>query len=280
MSVDRRSGSDPTLRFSSRVGLYERFRPGYLPELTALLARECGLGPAARVADIGCGTGLLARVFLEFGCEVTGVEPNREMREAGERILAGEARFQMTDGRAESTGLAASSFDFVSAGQAFHWFDPLAARAEFHRILRPEGWLVLVWNERQPAPGLMTEYEALVRAFAAEPNRIDESDMARVFGGPFRTARLDNRQVLDCDGLIGRLTSSSYAPLPGAPNYPATVDGLREIFARYQQDGYVTMLYNTHVFYGRVTEGSDTARHAPNDCTLRTRQEGSTSVDG
>ncbi|MGA1994781.1 MAG: class I SAM-dependent methyltransferase [Bryobacteraceae bacterium] len=255
MSSERRTGPDPTLRFSSRVGHYQRFRPGYPQELAALLARECGLGPAARVADIGCGTGLLARVFLEAGCEVTGVEPNREMREGGEQILAGEPRFHMTDGRAESTGLAASAFDFVTAGQAFHWFDPPAARAEFHRILRPDGWLVLVWNERQPAAGFMTEYEALVRGFANESSRIDESDIGRVFGGPFRTARLDNRQALDCDGLIGRLTSSSYAPLPGAANYPAMADELREIFARYQQDGHVTMLYDTHVFYGHVAEG-------------------------
>jgi SAM-dependent methyltransferase len=250
-----RTEPDPTLRFSSRVGHYERFRPGYPHELAGLLERECGLGPAARVADIGCGTGLLARVFLELGCEVTGIEPNREMREAGERILAGAPGFQMTDGRAEATGLASCSFDFITAGQAFHWFDPPAASAEFHRILRPEGWLVLVWNERHEAPGFMTEYEALVRGFASEPNRIDESDMARVFGGPFRKARLDNRQLLDGDGLIGRLTSSSYAPLPGAANYQAMVGSLEEIFARYQQDGHVTMLYDTHVFYGHVAEG-------------------------
>ena len=119
-----RTEPDPTLRFSSRVGHYERYRPGYPKELAALLARECGLEPAARVADIGCGTGLLARVFLEFGCEVTGVEPNPEMRQAGERLLAGQPRFQMAGGRAEATGLAASSVDFITAGQAFHWYQP------------------------------------------------------------------------------------------------------------------------------------------------------------
>jgi SAM-dependent methyltransferase len=207
------------------------------------------------MADIGCGTGLLARVFLEFGCDVTGVEPNPEMRQAGERLLAGVPRFQMTSGRAEATGLAASSVDFITAGQAFHWFEPDAARAEFHRILRPGGWLVLVWNERQAAPGFMADYDVLVRGFAWEPSRIEERDIGRVFGGPFRRGRLDNRQLLDCQGLIGRLTSSSYAPLPSAPNYPAMVSSLEEIFARFQQDGYVTMLYDTHVFYGHVAEG-------------------------
>jgi SAM-dependent methyltransferase len=255
MDTEGLATHDPTRRFSSRVGDYERFRPGYPRELTALLARECGLEPAARVADIGCGTGLLARVFLDFGCEVTGVEPNREMREAGKRILANEPHFRMKEGRAEATGLGPSSFDFVAAGQAFHWFDPPAARTEFHRILRPGGWLVLVWNERQSAPGFMTEYEELVHGFASEPNRIKERNIAEVCGGPFHRARLDNCQLLDCDGLIGRLSSSSYAPLPGGGNYAAMVEEVRDLFTRYQQNGFVTIRYDTHVFYGHVEKG-------------------------
>jgi SAM-dependent methyltransferase len=249
-----RTESDPTLRFSSRVGHYERYRPGYPKELAAMLSRECGLQTASRVADIGCGTGLLARVFLEFGCEVIGVEPNPDMRQAGERILADEPRFRMIEGRAETTGLAPSSVDFITAGQAFHWFVPDAAHTEFGRILSPGGWLVLVWNERRAAPGFMADYEVLVRGFALEPSRIEGSDIASVFGGPFQRARLDNRQSLDCEGLVGRLTSSSYAPLPDAANYPAMVKSLEDIFARYQQDDRVTMLYDTHVFYGHVVE--------------------------
>ena len=58
---------------------------------------------ASKIADIGSGTGLLARLFLDFGCDVTGVEPNPEMRATGVRVLSGEPRFHTVKGRAEAT---------------------------------------------------------------------------------------------------------------------------------------------------------------------------------
>jgi SAM-dependent methyltransferase len=129
---------NPTLRFTDRVDDYVRYRPGYPREIVATLAAECDLMPASVVADIGCGPGNLSRIFLENGNEVIGVEPNDAMREAGVRELAGMgARFRSVDASAEETGLAPGSVDFVTAGQAFHWFEPAKTRAEFLRILRP-----------------------------------------------------------------------------------------------------------------------------------------------
>src|ERR1017187_1373940 len=89
----RLMSSDPTQRFSSRVEDYIRYRPSYPAEVIAFLERECGLTSQSRVADIGSGTGLLSELFLRFGGEVDGVEPNAEMRAAGERLLAGWPRF-------------------------------------------------------------------------------------------------------------------------------------------------------------------------------------------
>src|ERR1039457_822300 len=152
---------DPTQRFSSRVEDYIRYRPSYPAEVIAYLERECGLTPQSRVADIGSGTGLLSELFLRFGCEVTGVEPNAEMRAAGERLLAAWLRFPSVNGRAETTTLPDRRAGLVSAGQAFHWFDSDAARAEFLRILEPGGWVALVWNERLVSEGFLADYEAL-----------------------------------------------------------------------------------------------------------------------
>src|ERR1700722_5752457 len=150
---------DSTRRFSPRVEAYARYRPSYPPETLALLERECGLTLGSKIAGSGSGTGLLARLFLDFGCEVTGVEPNPEMRATGDRLLAGASRFHSLDGRAEATTLPDGSVDFVTAGQAFHWFEPVAARTEFQRILKPAGWGVLIWNERLVTPGFMAEHE-------------------------------------------------------------------------------------------------------------------------
>ena len=78
---------DPTKRFSTRVENYVKYRPGYPREVIDLLSAECGLTPAAVVADVGSGTGILSELFLQHGNTVYGVEPNQQMRAAAERFL-------------------------------------------------------------------------------------------------------------------------------------------------------------------------------------------------
>src|SRR5215469_16795520 len=141
--------ADAKQRFSNRVTDYARYRPSYPPELLDLLRMECGLQHEQNIADIGSGTGLLTKLFLENGNRVFGVEPNGEMRSAGEEVLRGYPNFTSIDGSAEATTLADSSVDFISAGQAFHWFDVELARGEFRRILKPGGWVVIVWQDRR-----------------------------------------------------------------------------------------------------------------------------------
>src|SRR5438132_150300 len=138
---------DATTRFSDRVSDYARNRPGYSGEILELLRRECGLTRQSVIADIGCGTGLLAKLFCEAGNRVYGVEPNGKMLESARESLNDCAGFVPVAGRAEATTLADRSVDFITAAQAFHWFDKEAARREFARILKPRGWVALIWNE-------------------------------------------------------------------------------------------------------------------------------------
>ncbi|MGA3238039.1 MAG: class I SAM-dependent methyltransferase [Bryobacteraceae bacterium] len=244
---------NPTQRFSSRAEAYARFRPSYPRETLGLLERQCGLTAACKIADIGSGTGLLARLFLDFGCEVTGVEPNPEMRAAGERMLSGEPLFHSVDGRAEATTLPDRSMDFVTAGQAFHWFEPAAARAEFQRILQPPVWVVLIWNERLATPGFMAEYEALMDKFAREKAHPTEAETSAFYGhANWRLARIPNRQPLNLEGLRGRIESSSWSPLPGADGYEAMIEEMTRLFRKYERDGRVTIEYETTVYYGSV----------------------------
>ncbi len=247
---------DPTTRFTPRVQSYQRYRPSYPSAILTLLENQCGLAPDSRIADIGCGTGLLAELFLEYGCEVFGVEPNAAMRAAAEELPAAGERFHSINGRAESTTLADASVNLVTAGQAFHWFDPVAAHHEFSRILKPGGSLVLVWNERRAAPGFQTDYETVIRDCAPEKNRIQEASIDVVFGHrDWRLTEFPNRQHLDLAGLQGRLASSSYAPLPDSPGYGPLMDALQTLFEKYQQDGRVTLLYDTKVYWGVIQAG-------------------------
>jgi len=250
--------SDPTKRFSSRVEDYIRYRPSYPGAILVWLERECRLTAPAHIADIGSGTGILSRLFLDFGCHVFGVEPNADMRAAAERLLAGEPRFHSVDGRAEATTLSAASVDFVTAGQSFHWFDPAAARGEFRRILRPGGWVVLIWNERLVTPGFLTEYENLLQRLSTDYGRVDHRQVGAEAIDQFfahqqwRAASFPNHQDFDWEGLRGRLLSSSYAPLPGSPKYQPMMEELASIFAGYEQAGQVKVGYETRVYAGQI----------------------------
>jgi SAM-dependent methyltransferase len=243
--------ADPTTRFSTRAGAYERYRPSYPPDVIELARRECDLTAASRVADIGSGPGIMSRLFLDAGCEVFGIEPNAEMRQSGERALAGYPRFHSLAGRAEATGLPDASVDLAVAAQAFHWFEPVGARAEFRRILRQHGWVMLVWNERRRTPGFMVDYDAAIAEYAPEQPRVDPRRIADFFAGEYRHAQFSNEQRLDAEGLRGRLASCSYAPEPGSPTFEKLMRLMDELHARYQEDGIVRVLYETDVFYGR-----------------------------
>jgi len=244
---------DSVQRFSSRVEAYARFRPSYPGETLALLERECGLTPAGKIADIGSGTGQLTRLFLGFGCEVAGVEPNAGMRAAAERFFAGEPRFHSVDGRAEAATLADGSVDFVTAGQAFHWFNPVAARTEFRRILKPAGWVVLIWNERVLSRGFMAAHEEIQNQFAREKAHPATAEFNAFYGhDKWRVARIPNRQRLNEEGLLGRIESCSWSPLPGSEGYDAMRREIVQVFRKYQRDGYVTLEYETTIYYGTM----------------------------
>jgi SAM-dependent methyltransferase len=258
MVTDPSMVTDPKERFSDRVGDYVRYRPGYPSELLDLLVRVCGLAPGRVVADLGSGTGLLTRVLLATGARVVGVEPNAAMRRAGEEALAGEARFESVDGCAEATGLAGASVDVVAAGQAFHWFDPTRARAEFSRIVKPDGWVVLIWNRRKDT-AFGRDYENMLERFAPDyahvrtRERSAEPSMRAFFGpaGP-SVARFYNEQRLDEAGLRGRLLSSSFAPPSGHPQHEPILRRLGEIYRTHAVGGAVAFAYDTVAWYGRL----------------------------
>ena len=250
-----------TQRFSDRVADYVRYRPGYPRDIVTTLAAECGLTPASVIADIGCGPGNLARIFLDNGNRVIGVEPNGPMRAAGVREMAwAGARFEAVDGTAENTGLAPNSADFITAGQAFHWFEPDKARTEFLRILRPGGgWCALVWNEHHRASAFLDAYDGLLRRYGTDyaevrGKRNAAKDVERFFA-PQTVERREftYRQHFDYEGLRGRLESSSYAPRPGQAAYAPMMAELRELFGRSAADGRVAFEYETFLYYGRLS---------------------------
>jgi len=251
--------SNATSRFSDRVDNYVLYRPSYPAEVLDALKAECKLMPGHRVADIASGTGLWSRLLLENGNPVFGVEPNAEMREAGARLMATFPNFTSVSGTAEATTLAAQSVDFVTAAQAAHWFDRRPARREFTRILKPGGWLVLLWNERLThSTEFLREYEDLLLTYGTDYEDVRHERTTEAVNeffdpAPFQEREFEMRQEFDYAGVEGRLLSSSYAPGPEHPQHAPMLRELRRIFdARAVQDR-VAFEYKTRLYFGRVT---------------------------
>ncbi len=249
---------DGTSRFSSRVDNYLRFRPGYPREIIQLLRDECGFNSGTVVADIAFGTGLFTRLLLEQGSRVFGVEPNPEMRRAGEEFLSGFPNFISVSGTAEHTSLPDHSIDIVTAAQAAHWFNVSAARIEFARILKAGGWLVLVWNDRQlDTNDFQRQYEQLVVKYGTDYEEIRQEGamlaVQKLFeNSSYQTREFEYEQNFDYRGLEGRLLSSSYIPQPGHENHLPMLRKLRKIFDQRQINGKISFAYTTRVYYGQL----------------------------
>ena len=250
--------SDSKKRFSNCAADYIRYRPSYPAEALTVLRNECELRSGHVIADVGSGTGFLSELFLKNGNRVYGIEPNEAMRKAGEEYLASYDSFVSIDASAEATTLENDTIDFVTAGQAFHWFEPAAARREFQRILKPAGWIVVMWNDRQLDSAFATAYEDLLVKYGTDYTSVRDSypeihTMQEFFaGGTVSQRDVPNAQILDWEGLAGRLRSSSYAPLPAQPNYAPMMEALEELFRANQENGQVRMEYSTHVYFGKL----------------------------
>ena len=149
--------------------------------------------------------------------------------------------------------------DFVTAAQAFHWFQPEAARREFRRILKPDGWVVIVWNDRRNNESQFSlQYEKLLERYGTDYARVKASYPGRqqvqeFFGqDAFGARELANLQLFDFPGLLGRLKSSSYIPQEDHPNFSPMFAALQRIFNENQQGGFVRMEYITRIYFAQL----------------------------
>ncbi len=251
--------SAPTERFSSRVENYVRFRPSYPKEVIDVLRVECGLTPDFLVADRASGTGFFTRLLLENGNRVFGIEPNKDMRAAGEHYLAAFPNFTSIDGTAESTTLPDRSVDLITCAQAAHWLKREDALREFRRILKPDHFVVILFNDRKVKGNPVSDdYEQLVVKYGTDYSEVQR--LGRIFEGvdffaPYRCDKrtLPNHQDFDYESLEGRLLSSSYAPQRGEPSFVPMIADLKRLFEKHQRGGHVRMEYDTNIYFGKLS---------------------------
>ena len=250
---------DSTTRFTDKVENYVRYRPGYPLAIVAYLQEKIHLTNNQVIADIGSGTGISSEVFLKNGNKVLGVEPNDAMRAKAEWLLQSYPNFTSIKGTAENTNLDNSSIDMIIAGQAFHWFDQTKTKIEFKRIAKPEAFIVLMWNIREVVSPFSKDYEELLVKFGTDYSQVGHKELASEdkiidFFSPckYEIARFNNVQLLDYEGLKGRLLSTSYVPEASAKNYLPMLRSLEEIFDRHQQNGKVNFDYTTILYTAKA----------------------------
>lgn len=247
------STKSTTTRFSDRVDDYVKYRPGYPMQAIEILKDKSVLNKSSIIADIGSGTGISSKLFINNGNKVYGVEPNKEMREAAESFFSEDKNFISVHGTAEETNLPGESIDVIFSGQAFHWFNKNVAKNEFNRILKNDGHIVLVWNERDERDNFQKEYENILQQIP-EYHEVNHKNISDKEIGEFfepkkmRKEIIQNLQVFNFEGLQGRLKSSSYFPKQGS-FYENLIGQMENLFNKYKNDGVINFLYETNIFW-------------------------------
>ena len=150
--------------FSALAVSYAKNRPDYSTSVLHALTSYVGAHePGFKAADIGAGTGLWTRMVAGEGIDVRAVEPCDAMREQGEAYTRG-CGVTWRPGTGEATGLPAASAHWLTMASSFHWVKQPEGLHEFSRVLRPGGYLTILWNPRDvEASPLHRQIDALIQ---------------------------------------------------------------------------------------------------------------------
>lgn len=248
-------GTETGVIFNNRGKNYSKYRPSYPSSIIEFLNEEIGLNKECVIADIGSGTGICTKMFLDNGNSVYGIEPNKEMRQEAEWFLKTYKNFCSIDGSSEDTKLKSESVDVITVAQAFHWFRPEPTKQEFLRILKQNSSIVLMWNIRKSKSyGFMREYIDIIRKYREESNiKSDENIIPKFFDNKKVCEKVfSNPQEYDFERLKGELISYSYIPNEGDSRYNMMLSKLEDLFEKYNDDGKVILEYETRVYYCRI----------------------------
>jgi ubiquinone/menaquinone biosynthesis C-methylase UbiE len=249
----------PTSRFSYRAANYTRYRPGYPGGIIPYLQQAIGLKKDNHIADIGSGTGIFSSLFLQSGYGVKAVEPNEKMRITAEERLKRFPGFESINGTAENTGIEEHSIDLITVAQAFHWFEPIAVKKEFSRILKPAGHTLLIWNILFDNTPFLAAYHKIKKEYAADLKHTHRANLSSIeaFFRPAAviTRNFQHTQLLKKEEFKGYFLSFSTVPLPGSPSYNPMMEEMDRLFLQYEKNGYVKMDYETKLYLSQQPAG-------------------------
>lgn len=244
---------DAKQRFSDRVAFYHRFRPFYPKELLSILQKHGGLSEDFVVADIGSGTGISSKLFLDFGAKVIGVEPNEEMRNAAQHFFGNDKNFIPSSGNASNTLLAENEVDAIVCGQSFHWFFNDESLQEWRRIAKNGAPIFILWYDRDLTHPFQKAYQELIDEFSTDYDEITHTNikdemMTDLLGEDLKKFEITFQQTFDLEGLIGRTLSCSFMPHPHHSKYVEMLSALKSLFSRFEENGIIIFAYSLRIY--------------------------------
>ncbi|MBN1584192.1 MAG: class I SAM-dependent methyltransferase [Anaerolineae bacterium] len=244
--------------FSSKAEKYARYRWDYAPQAIQTIFDRAQLSNQSVVADIGAGTGILTRHFVDRVKRVFAIEPNVSMRQMAIKALGAIPTCQIVDGCAEATTLDDHSVDLIAVATAIGWFDPQPAKREFLRILKPGGWLAVLHN-------YSTDQEldaALEHVFPPESDKTvfekgRGTPLSFYYGSdsvPKQSFAFTTQRTWE--QFIGSLLSASFVPDETSPLYPDFERAAKEVFDRFSSGGVVVSPAATELCLGQIVPSS------------------------
>lgn len=247
---------DSTKRFSDRVENYVKYRPGYPEDMIDFLLQK-GISSKSTVCDIGSGTGILSRQLIDKVGKLYAVEPNEDMRFYSDQMLSAYGNYQSLKDSAEKVSIEDSTIDAITVAQAFHWFDREKCKKEFKRILKSDGLIFLIWNNRINNTEFLQSYDDLLYQYGTDyasvnHQNITDDVLAEFIDSHFEKTVFDNFQDFDLEGFLGRAFSSSYTPSEDHQDYKPFLSALTDLFRKHEKEGIVRFNYQTEVFSGNM----------------------------
>lgn len=249
---------DTKTLFDGRAKVYSAGRCGYANELIDYLYQTYRISDRSVIADIGSGTGKLSNQLLDRGSTVYGIEPNADMRRLAEKELNRYPNFCSLNGNAEHTALSDHSVDFVTAAQAFHWFDTERFRKESARIMKSGGTVFLIWNKSENDEPIMQALSSVFTEFCPDFKgflnglRQDEKKIADFFENRYEYAAFDHPILYDREKFLLRYLSSSYSLRETDVRYVSFREALLSVFERYEKGGILTVPNQSVVYGGTI----------------------------
>lgn len=243
-------------RFDGKGEIYAKARPRYALAFLEYLKSTLSIPAGSVFADIGSGTGIFTEQLLSCGYKVFAVEPNEDMRKKAEEKLGHDGNFISVNGSDANMNLPDNSVDYITAAQAFHWFDSEAFRRECRRVLKPGGKVIIVYNSRDEKAACTRALADLRHKYNSEflgfSNGMSHEKCSAFFVGRHDIFRVDNTQTYDREGYINRVLSSSYSLKEEDNGYEEYLKDINKIFDMFSADDLIAVPTETVAYIGTV----------------------------